>query len=185
MRAGGGDLDREPSLRLPDHVGEVSDRFQLVGTAAAIRASRAPSRVSHPEGDAGCAPRAPRCRRPGWPRPGCATGTTTAGHPCRLAASTAGSTPRTGRTRPSSANSPSSTVFSKRYQSAFRSPTTPRRRSRTNEAPSIATVLNMQVAVYARISKDREGAGLGVDRHSLRTAANWPTSLAGPWTRCS
>jgi hypothetical protein len=31
-----------------------------------------------------------------------------------LAASTAGSTPLTGRTRPSSANSPSSTVFSSR-----------------------------------------------------------------------
>jgi len=36
------------------------------------------------------------------------------GRPSRLAASTAGSTPFTGRTRPSSANSPSSTVFSSR-----------------------------------------------------------------------
>ncbi len=45
------------------------------------------------------------------------TGTTTAGQPSRLAASTAGSTPLTGRTRPSSANSPSSTVFSRRSHS--------------------------------------------------------------------
>ena len=47
------------------------------------------------------------------------TGTTTAGQPSRLAASTAGSTPLTGRTRPSSANSPSSTVFSSRAHSVL------------------------------------------------------------------
>ena len=44
----------------------------------------------------------------------------TAGQPCCLAASTAGSTPFTGRTLPSSANSPSSTVFSRRCQGFFR-----------------------------------------------------------------
>ena len=48
--------------------------------------------------------------RPASPR--FASGTTTVGHPSRLAASTAGSTPRIGRTRPSSANSPSNRLFS-------------------------------------------------------------------------
>ncbi|SKT18974.1 Uncharacterised protein [Mycobacteroides abscessus subsp. abscessus] len=43
-----------------------------------------------------------------------ACGTTTVGRPSRFAASTAGNTPRTGRTRPSSANSPSNKVFSSR-----------------------------------------------------------------------
>ena len=47
-------------------------------------------------------------------------GTTTVGQPSRLAASTAGSTPLTGRTRPSSASSPSSTVFSSRGHDFFR-----------------------------------------------------------------
>ncbi|CKS39869.1 Uncharacterised protein [Mycobacterium tuberculosis] len=46
-------------------------------------------------------------------------GTTTAGQPSRLAASTAGNTPRTGRTRPSSDNSPSSSVFSRRSHGFF------------------------------------------------------------------
>ncbi|PQM45023.1 hypothetical protein C1Y40_04810 [Mycobacterium talmoniae] len=50
-----------------------------------------------------------------------ATGTTTAGQPSCLAASTAGSTPCTGRTRPSSASSPSNTVLRNRSQGCFRS----------------------------------------------------------------
>ena len=63
----------------------------------------------------------PRCRRRGRPRPGCSMGTTTRANPACLAASTAGSTPLTGRTRPSSASSPSSTVFSSRGHVFFRS----------------------------------------------------------------
>lgn len=48
-------------------------------------------------------------------------GTTTVGMPSRLAASTAGSTPATGRTRPSRASSPSSTLFSSRDHAVLRS----------------------------------------------------------------
>ncbi len=42
------------------------------------------------------------------------------GQPCRLAASTAGSTPCTGRIRPSSASSPNNTAFSKRSHGFLR-----------------------------------------------------------------
>ena len=69
---------------------------------------------------------APRCRRPGSPHEGCRPEPPRRAS-SRLAVSTAGSTPLTERTRPSSANSPNA-VSSSRSHPSCRVPTAPPRR---------------------------------------------------------
>ena len=71
-------------------------------------------------------------------------GTTTVCQPSRWAASTAGSTPRTGRTRPSSANSPSSTVFSSRCHGFLR----------PAESTALASAMSYTEPIFGSVAGD-------------------------------
>ena len=106
-----GDLEGEPRLVLADDLGEVrtaAGRGRGLGVGTPPRAAARPGRRRHTSPT--------RVARSGAAWTGrCSTstasaafstGTTTSGTPCRAAARTAGSTPRTGRTRPSSPSSP-------------------------------------------------------------------------------
>ena len=114
--AGRGELEGQPGLRLPDDVGEVlaagaARRWPRSRTGSGTSGSRPPLARRSARRRRSGRPRHARGRR-GRARASAAfpSGTTTSRTPWRSAASTLGSTPRTGRTDPSRPSSPRCTT---------------------------------------------------------------------------
>ena len=106
-------------------------------------------------------------------------GTTTAGHPSRLADSTDGNTPFTGRTRPSRASSPNSSVLSSRGQAVFFSAeTTEAAKARSKTEPIFGKVAGDSASVSLACGQSMPQlvmAARTLSRDSCKAASGRPT----------
>ena len=131
--AGRGHLDRAPARRLPDHVGAGPGRGAGRGRGRAHRPGHQPVRPPRRIATRSASvrhPAAPPARAPAPPRPGSPPARRPGAIPAPGRPSTAGSTPRIGRSRPSRPSSPSSTSRRRALAPA------PRRRRRARRPPA-------------------------------------------------